>query len=389
MRANLGQPKSPSADGEGIHALPTLLSFLRIVAEPNILRLGLHQRKLAQIYFWNSLYEILFLDGLAHFADRALHLVDIGLERVIVHRRYAEIEANLITHLQEGWQQLRGWYIWHKNADRFLASQKRSRGEWLTIRKRHAPAILQAALDAIPQRQRSFPLGKDLAELSKTMVPHMRKQTAVTMDTAYAPFGETYNTVTGSSADANFTGDAKDTISDEYDTPARQLHPNQGRWISPDPLGVGAVALANPQTWNRYAYVGNNPLSSTDPTGTHVNADDEVARSAEMAQERDYTVLPPDSSAWYGYFLNPADPPAQSTSVVAKSEPPPQSAEQATQNTCQNQNCSVKVVGDTGKDNGGAGTPNPFVPGVNQREVTYQAVDSKGNAVGGAEISLH
>src|SRR5260370_727805 len=178
VRANLGQPKSPSADGEGIHALPTLLSFLRIVAEPNILRLGLHQRKLAQIYFWNSLYEILFLDGLAHFAVRALHVVDICLERVIVHRRYAEIEANLITHLQEGWQQLRGWYIWHKNADRFFASQKRSRGEWLTIRKRHAPAILQAALDATLQRQRSFSFRKDLAELSKTMVPHMCKQTA-------------------------------------------------------------------------------------------------------------------------------------------------------------------------------------------------------------------
>src|SRR5260370_7657119 len=148
VRANLGQPKSPSADGEGIHALPTLLSFLRIVAEPNILRLGLHQRKLAQIYFWNSLYEILFLDGLAHFADRALHLVDIGLKRVIVHRRYAAIEANLITHLQEGRQHLRGLHIWHKNSTRYFPSHKRSRSDWLTIRKSHGPPVLQAALDA-------------------------------------------------------------------------------------------------------------------------------------------------------------------------------------------------------------------------------------------------
>jgi len=41
----------------------------------------------------------------------------------------------------------------------------------------------------------------------------------------------------------------------------------QGRWLSPDPAGLGAVDPANPQTWNRYAYVGNNPLSLIDPLG--------------------------------------------------------------------------------------------------------------------------
>src|SRR5271154_4822364 len=49
--------------------------------------------------------------------------------------------------------------------------------------------------------------------------------------------------------------------------PFREHSPSQGRWISPDPLGAGAATLANPQTWNRYAYVANNPLSLTDPTG--------------------------------------------------------------------------------------------------------------------------
>jgi len=39
------------------------------------------------------------------------------------------------------------------------------------------------------------------------------------------------------------------------------------RWISPDPAGLGAVDPSNPQTWNRYAYVGNNPLSNVDPLG--------------------------------------------------------------------------------------------------------------------------
>jgi RHS repeat-associated protein len=47
----------------------------------------------------------------------------------------------------------------------------------------------------------------------------------------------------------------------------RELHPVQGRWIQPDPAGLAAVDPTNPQSWNRYAYVGNNPLSFNDPLG--------------------------------------------------------------------------------------------------------------------------
>jgi hypothetical protein len=39
------------------------------------------------------------------------------------------------------------------------------------------------------------------------------------------------------------------------------------RWSSPDPLGLGAVNPGNPQSWNRYAYVMNDPLALSDPTG--------------------------------------------------------------------------------------------------------------------------
>jgi len=37
-----------------------------------------------------------------------------------------------------------------------------------------------------------------------------------------------------------------------------------GRFLSPDSIGTN---LSNPQTLNRYAYVGNNPMNRTDPTG--------------------------------------------------------------------------------------------------------------------------
>ena len=85
---------------------------------------------------------------------------------------------------------------------------------------------------------------------------------------AYAPFGEQYQTA--GTADASFTGQDQDTVSTLYDFPARRQSPSQGRWISPDPAGRRAVMLANPQSWNRYAYVLNNPLALIDPMGLYL-----------------------------------------------------------------------------------------------------------------------
>ncbi len=82
---------------------------------------------------------------------------------------------------------------------------------------------------------------------------------------AYAPFGEQYGT--SGTADASFTGQDADTTSSLYDFTFREHSPTQGRWISPDPLGVGAVDPTTPQSWNRYAYVLNNPLTMVDPLG--------------------------------------------------------------------------------------------------------------------------
>jgi RHS repeat-associated protein len=88
---------------------------------------------------------------------------------------------------------------------------------------------------------------------------------AVYYDGAYAPFGENY-AQTGTT-DLSFTGKNQDTVTNLFDFPAREYNPVHGRWPSPDPAGIASVALANPQSLNRYSYVINSPLSFMDPLG--------------------------------------------------------------------------------------------------------------------------
>jgi RHS repeat-associated protein len=87
-------------------------------------------------------------------------------------------------------------------------------------------------------------------------------------DANYAPFGATY-TQSGATY-ASFTGMEHDTVPNLYDFPAREYEIS-GRWPSPDPAGLAAVDPSNPQSWNRYAYVLNNPLGLTDPSGLYCN----------------------------------------------------------------------------------------------------------------------
>jgi RHS repeat-associated protein len=104
---------------------------------------------------------------------------------------------------------------------------------------------------------RTMPLAKDRLESSASRT--------VLDNNAYAPFGEPY-AQTGN-GEISFTGQNKDTVWLQYDFLLRQLDPKQGRWISPDPAGLAAVDPASPQSWNRYAYVLNNPLAMVDLLG--------------------------------------------------------------------------------------------------------------------------
>jgi RHS repeat-associated protein len=94
------------------------------------------------------------------------------------------------------------------------------------------------------------------------------------------PFGDGLNCITPPNSSGNsyaasliaptehhFTGKERDTESGNDYFPARYYASSMGRWISPDTGWILAVHKANPQTWNLYSYVVNNPLDLVDPYG--------------------------------------------------------------------------------------------------------------------------
>jgi RHS repeat-associated protein len=67
--------------------------------------------------------------------------------------------------------------------------------------------------------------------------------------------------------ESRYTGKERDAESGLDYFGKRYYGSSMGRWMSPDPGKVTAAHLANPQKWNKYNYVLNNPLSMFDPDG--------------------------------------------------------------------------------------------------------------------------
>jgi RHS repeat-associated protein len=66
-----------------------------------------------------------------------------------------------------------------------------------------------------------------------------------------------------------FTGKERDAESGLDFFGARYMSSAQGRFTSPDPIHIMPQKLLDPQQWNMYSYVRNNPLRLVDPTGMY------------------------------------------------------------------------------------------------------------------------
>jgi RHS repeat-associated protein len=84
------------------------------------------------------------------------------------------------------------------------------------------------------------------------------------------PFGDAQTCSGSEPSPMHFTGQQFDSEDNLTHFPYRQYSATQGRWGSPDPAGLGAADLSNPQTWNQYTYVANNPLAYVDPNGLRI-----------------------------------------------------------------------------------------------------------------------
>ena len=82
--------------------------------------------------------------------------------------------------------------------------------------------------------------------------------------TRYYPYGTTRSGGTGLPTDYRFTGQLLDASSGLYHMGARWYDGALGRWLSADAV---VPEPGSPQSFNRYAYVGNRPLNHTDPSG--------------------------------------------------------------------------------------------------------------------------
>jgi RHS repeat-associated protein len=96
--------------------------------------------------------------------------------------------------------------------------------------------------------------------------------TAITADGAtgaklselrYKPWGEIRYASQPTMTERRYTGQRMEGIG-LYDYGARWFDPYLNRWIQPDTIIPDPY---NPQDWDRYAYVRNNPVINVDPTG--------------------------------------------------------------------------------------------------------------------------
>jgi RHS repeat-associated protein len=116
----------------------------------------------------------------------------------------------------------------------------------------------------------------------------------------YRAFGSEITPANQDAERMKFTSQERDFANGSTTDPldymhARYYNPTLGRFLSVDPI-MPIDAMRSPQLWNRYSYVGNNPMNRIDPTGKIL----QFAGSAEDLEKLKQIA----NSGLHGYKLN-------------------------------------------------------------------------------------
>jgi RHS repeat-associated protein len=84
----------------------------------------------------------------------------------------------------------------------------------------------------------------------------------------------------------------------------REYNSTRGRWLNPDSY-LGSYNEGNPQSFNRYTYVGNNPLTATDASGLMMNLNINDPGIGVEAQEADAAAW--NADAWFNGKVGPSE----------------------------------------------------------------------------------
>jgi RHS repeat-associated protein len=93
-------------------------------------------------------------------------------------------------------------------------------------------------------------------------------------DADFYPFGGERMIADNCDSAYKFTGKERDSESGIDNFGARYMSSSMGRFVSADPITVTPGRIVDPQQLNLYAYVKNNPLAFTDPTGMIIDTGD-------------------------------------------------------------------------------------------------------------------
>ncbi|MBI5934478.1 MAG: RHS repeat-associated core domain-containing protein [Chloroflexi bacterium] len=116
-------------------------------------------------------------------------------------------------------------------------------------------------------------LGRRWVELVETSSVTTNASGAKTASALYKAFGETRFTSGTLYTDYKFTGQREESaLGGIYFFQSRWFDPSLGRFMSPDT--IVPTSTQGTQAWDRYAFVNNNPVRYTDPTG-HMGCDPE------------------------------------------------------------------------------------------------------------------